>query len=453
MSSRWSPQPASESRWSSAREREQGQRGQANAPQTAGTGDEPVAGALDQGHDADHAASDRRASSGDRDAIRRWRTPRPGDEMPDGEGTATTRTAAASAGSSGGTALPDLPDIFDDDEDTRSRLRRGGMGNRALILGGLLLLGVAVLILPALAMPGFGFGFGDDPTPTPSQIGSAPNGGGQVLAGATAQATRSTEATGPSRGTVCIDAGHGGWDRGFRRLSTSGAPELDEAAINLGMAWMLKDRLEREGFRVVMTRTSGASVNSTYADVNEDGNTARIGSDGLITQASRQYAERDEFQARINICNEAEADILVSLHTNGYSDSTVRGYEVLYTRERPFGQLSFDLATFVYRQLNAHYAEAGFDTEGRGVKPDTDLQNQRHEYGSERHLIMTGPGNEGPLDRIVPSAMPGVVIEPVFISNDADAAFLALAENQAVMVDGYAEAILQYFETHPAGSE
>lgn len=411
--------------------------------------DEPVRGALDHGDGgaaATDGASRRRASEADRDAIRRWRLPHPGEEPPDGDGTTTARAAAGASG----TALPDLPDIFDDEEDSRSRLRRSGLGNRALILGGLLLLGVAVLILPAMAMPGFGFG--DDPTPTPNTA-EAGNGGGQVLAGATAQATRSAPAaSGESRGTVCLDAGHGGWDRGFRRLSTSGAPELDEAAINLGMAWMLKDRLEAEGFRVVMTRTSGASVNPTYADVNGDGNTARIGSNGLFTPATKQYAERDEFQARINICNEAEADILVSLHMNGFGDAAVRGFEVLYTRERPFGQLSFDLATFVYRQLNAKYAEAGFQAEGRGVKPDTDLQNQRHEYGSERHLIMTGPGNEGPLDRIVPSAMPGVVIEPLFISNDADAAFLAQTANQEIMVDAYADAILQYFETHPAGS-
>jgi len=209
--------------------------------------DEPVRGALDHGDGGASSATDgasrRRASEADRDAIRRWRLPHPGEETPDGDGTTTARMAA-SAGGASGTSLPDLPDIFDEEEDSRSRLRRSGLGNRALILGGLLLLGVAVLILPAMAMPGFGFG--DDPTPTPNtaQVGNGGNGGGPVLVGATAQATRSVPAAaGQSRGTVCIDAGHGGWDRGRQRLTTAGAPELDEAAINLGMAWMLKDRL------------------------------------------------------------------------------------------------------------------------------------------------------------------------------------------------------------------
>src|SRR5699024_12316030 len=46
---------------------------------------------------------------------------------------------------------------------------------------------------------------------------------------------------------------------------------------------------------------------------------------------------RDELQARINFCNEANADILVSLHLNGYDDESARGYEVLYTGDREFG--------------------------------------------------------------------------------------------------------------------
>ncbi|MDP8909327.1 MAG: N-acetylmuramoyl-L-alanine amidase [Chloroflexota bacterium] len=385
----------------------------------------------------------RRLSDDDREAIRRWRSPRPGEERPPGD--AVPRQAATLG------TLPDLPDIFEDDEISRSRLRPGGLGNRALILGGILFLGMAVLILPALAIPGLGFG--DDPSPTPPPSGDGAIGGGaaQVLGAATAQATRSAPVAGGERGVVCLDAGHGGWDMGFRRLSTAGAPQMDEASINLGMAWMLEDRLEAEGFTVVMTRTTGSAVNPTYADVNGDGQTAKIGTDGMITRESQQAALRDELQARINICNEAEADVLISLHMNGYSDASVRGYEVLYTAERPFGQLSFDLATFVDRELNAHYTEAGFQTEARGVKRDTDLQVQKHAYGSERHLIMTGPAVEGPLDRIVPSEMPGVVIEPLFISNDADAAFLAEARNQQTIVDAYADAVLQYFETHPAG--
>jgi N-acetylmuramoyl-L-alanine amidase len=389
----------------------------------------------------------------DRDAIRRWRSPRPGDDTATGDGIGATRSARTSAaGSVGATTLPDLPDIFDDEEESKSRLRRGGMGNRALILGGLLLLSVAVLILPTMAIPGFGFG--DDPTPTPSQPGNPPNGGGaQVLAGATAQATRPAPVATGTRGTVCLDAGHGGWDMGRRRPSTPGAPQLDEASINLGMAWMLKDRLENEGFNVVMTRTTGAAVNPTYADVNGDGLTAQIGSDGEVTGATSQAALRDELQARINVCNEAQADILLSMHINGYNDASVRGYEVLYTHEREFSEFSFDLATFVARQLTAHFTEVGFQTEARGVKRDTELDVGRHEYGSERHLIMTGPAVEGPLEKITPSAMPGVVVEPLFISNDADAAFLADAANQQVIVDAYADAILQYFEEHPAGSQ
>ncbi len=309
---------------------------------------------------------------------------------------------------------------------------------------------MAVLILPAMAsFPGFGIS--DDPTATPMQLITPTDTAGNRAVSGSPEANQPVAAT-ESRGTVCVDAGHGGWDMGFQRPSTGRAPQMDEAAVNLGMAWMLKERLQAEGFTVVMTRAAGSAVNAFNEDVNGDGQTLQVGSDGRVTEASQQAALRDELQARINICNEANAEVLISLHVNGFGDSLVRGYEVLYTNERPFGQQSFDLATYIDRELNAHFNQVGFQTDGRGVKRDTDLQVQKHAFGSERHLIMTGPAVDGPIGQIAPSEMPGVVVEPVFISNDDDAAFLATAENQAVIVDAYAAGILQYFISHPAES-
>ncbi len=45
--------------------------------------------------------------------------------------------------------------------------------------------------------------------------------------------------------------------------------------------------------------------------------------------------------------------------------------------------------------------------------------------------------------------MPGIVVEAVFITNDDDAAFIARAENQRLLVDAYADGIQQYFQKHP----
>lgn len=241
---------------------------------------------------------------------------------------------------------------------------------------------------------------------------------------------------------VCIDAGHGGWDYGREREANSRAPAILEKEINLGMAWMLKEQLEAQGIGVVMTRTSGLAVNTFNEDVNGDGETL---------QDSQQAGDRDELQARINICNEADADILVSLHLNGFDDPSARGSEVFYTPKpyREFGDHNADLATYLYREIGAAYDEVGFETTPRGANPDTELDVEMHAFGSERNLIMTGPGVENAAYTITPSNMPGAVIEPLFITNDDDAAFIADPENQELLVDAYVQGILTYFEQYP----
>jgi N-acetylmuramoyl-L-alanine amidase len=321
--------------------------------------------------------------------------------------------------------LPDLPG---------SGGSGGPTGNRIIILGALLFLAMAMIFtLPRL----LGGDDGTAPTPTPEMIQTPTPPADQVAEAA--QPTRSIE---NAEHLVCIDAGHGGWDDGRVREQNSRAPGILEKDINLGMAWMLKERLEQEGIAVVMTRESGLAVNVFNEDVNDDGQTL---------QDSEQAGDRDELQARINICNEAGADLLISLHLNGYDDPAARGYEVLYTRApfRPFGDRSADFATYVYREIGAAYKKAGFDTTPRGALPDDELNAVMHDGGVERHLIMLGPAIENADYTINPSQMPGIIIEPVFITNDDDAAFIARTENQRLLVDAYAGGILQYFEKYP----
>ena len=306
-----------------------------------------------------------------------------------------------------------------------------------LILGALLFLGMAMIAILPRILDDDG---GSEATPTPELIqtptppssdrGATPTPPGLALADA--------------EHVVCVDAGHGGWDTGRVRESDSRAPAILEKEINLGMAWMLKERLEAEGIGVVMTRPSGLAVNTFNEDVNGDGET---------WQDSEQAGDRDELQARINICNNANADILVSVHLNGFDNPSVRGYEVLYTRApyREFGDFSGDLATYIYREIGDAYEEAGFDTQPRGVVPDDELEVEMHAYGSERHLVMTGPAVQNADYTIEPSQMPGVIIEPVFITNDDDAAFIAVPENQRLLVNAYAQGIMTYFEQHPGG--
>ncbi len=323
-------------------------------------------------------------------------------------------------GSDGSGGLPDLPGGRPDN-------------TRLMILGALLFVAMALIfMLPRLLDDG-----GGDTTPTPELIQTPTPPSNQ------SGVEMPTQSLADAEHIVCIDAGHGGWDPGFTREANSRAPAIQESDINLAMAWMLKERLEREGIGVVMTRPSGLAVNVFNEDINGDGQTL---------QDSQTAGDRDELQARINICNEAGADLLISLHLNGFDDDAARGYEVLYTRApfRPFGDRSADLANFVYRAINAAYDSAGFDTQPRGAIADDELDAVLHAGGVERHLVILGPGIQNADYTIEPSEMPGVVIEPVFVSNDDDAAFIARTENQQLLVDAYARGILQYFDKYPA---
>lgn len=398
--------------------------------------------------------SRRRLSDEERQSIRKWRTGAAAEPDTPAQPGATPRSRPRlTAGK--GNALPDLPDLADEDGAGGGAGRRAGPSNRLLILGALLLLGVALILIVPTGLVSR-LGNGNRPTPTPAHVLTlTPTAAtrNEQLAG---QLALGTPVAGGIQGTVCIDPGHGGWDPGFTRVTDSRAPEMREADINLAMAWMLKQRLEARGFKVVMTRESAAPANVFSQDVNGDGKTIQFfqsgDTQGLPVQSSLQDGQRDELQARINVCNQAKADLMISLHINGYGDSSARGYEVWYTKERPFGDKSEAFANYIYRELKQGYDSVGFQTDARGAKPDDQASADLHGYGTEKHYIMIGPAIPGPVGQITPSEMPAAIAEPVFISNDDDAAFLAEAKNQAVIVDAYERAILQYFQTYPAQS-
>jgi hypothetical protein len=56
--------------------------------------------------------------------------------------------------------------------------------------------------------------------------------------------------------------------------------------------------------------------------------------------------------------------------------------------------------------------------------------------------VITGPDQPG---AIVASAMPGAIIETLFVSNDQDAAILASDAGRKAIVTAYANGIAEYF--------
>jgi N-acetylmuramoyl-L-alanine amidase len=246
----------------------------------------------------------------------------------------------------------------------------------------------------------------------------------------------------PRAPIVCLDPGHGGGDRGFTRVDDGEAPAMEEAPMVLQQAWDLEARLVRRGYTVVMTRETDAAVNIDGKDVNGDGRTAAHDPPG-----SDRNKNLDELQARINICNKANADLLVSMHINGYSNGRPRGYETWFTRERPFGNRNASFATLAYAHLKEQLGYIGYvlpKEEERGVLPDSTADVQKS-YSVFNHFIMTGPAVPG---IVTPSKMPGAIVETLFISNDGDALVLASPEGENAIVTAYENAIVEYFERY-----
>jgi N-acetylmuramoyl-L-alanine amidase len=226
------------------------------------------------------------------------------------------------------------------------------------------------------------------------------------------------------RNIVCIDPGHGGEDLGNVRVE-NGRIVLQEKDFVLEHSLVLAERLREQGFEVVLTRETDTEVNPSNEDVNGDGEVAPEGGPARTEQL-------DDLQARVNICNLAAADLLVSVHYNGAENEFLSGYEVWFSDDREFSGRSEAFATFMHEALAESYAEAGYDAVDRGI-------------GIEDHVV-TGPERPGEL---VPSEMPGAVIEGLFLSNDEDATFIQSDIADETLVGAYEQAITRYFSVYP----
>jgi N-acetylmuramoyl-L-alanine amidase len=240
---------------------------------------------------------------------------------------------------------------------------------------------------------------------------------------------------------VCLDPGHGGSDRGFTREENDVAPAMEEAFYNLAYARAVRARLEILGFTVVMTRDDDVDVNASGADINGDGKTYAnlIKTDPAAAERAKDI---DELQARINVCNDANADLLVSMHINGFPDASAQGYETWYSSARPFRLKNKRFAQLAFDELGQEMEAAGYNARPRRVNDDADAHVEVATDAFDRYVI-TGP--EQPR-QIVPSAMPGAIVEVLFISNDQDAAFLVSAIGRNAIVTAYEHAIVRYFD-------
>ena len=161
---------------------------------------------------------------------------------------------------------------------------------------------------------------------------------------------------------ICLDPGHGGSDPG----AVNQEYFLEEKDINLDVAYGLKALLEADEAEVVMTRY---------------GNDSRSNND------------------RYTFCNSEQANILVSVHTNSSTNQSMDGSLGLY-----FHQDDKALAQAIYEVMYPYLMYS--DT---AINPDNFT-----DFGLDRFASGV----------LLKSDMPAAMMEPLFMSNLAEAELL-----------------------------
>ncbi len=191
--------------------------------------------------------------------------------------------------------------------------------------------------------------------------------------------------------TVVIDAGHGGKDAGVSGTKTG----VKESDLNLQIALVLGEYLRGAGFRVVYTRKNDTSL--SYRN----------------PTGSRK---RDDFFRRAEVINNANADVVVSVHMNSYQElPTRRGAQVFYSAERP---LSKELAAVVQEKLNQNINLLG---SGREYSP----------LCAQKYLLECSP-------------LASVIVECGFLSNAIDEQNLQNSDYQSKLALAIFEGIVIY---------
>jgi len=230
--------------------------------------------------------------------------------------------------------------------------------------------------------------------------------------------------------TVYIDAGHGGLDPGVVGTTASGRTVLEKDAA-LAVALRLAGLLRFDGYRVVMARTQDTTV-------------LKLSAADSIYGAITASAEHRDLAARAACANAAGADVLVSIHFDGYSDPAVGGTETFYDAARPFAAANRLLATDLQAALVARLgaADRGVWTDDQLAAPTLTGSGQ-----SYNHLIELGPLSQGWVDN--PSQMPGALVEPLFVTNPAEAQIASDPSGQLKIAEALEAGVLK-FMTAPA---
>ena len=235
-----------------------------------------------------------------------------------------------------------------------------------------------------------------------------------TVAAAGASALTSVERPRATRRVVVIDAGHGGRDPG-----AIGATHR-ESAVTLRAAQALKTRLERSGYRVVMTRTRDTAV---------------------------------ALQQRVRVAREARADLFISLHADAGPNAEARGASVYTLSDQGSNRVAQRVLSGDSWFMNVELP--GTDRSVNQILLDLTQRATVNESARFAGLLLTGIGNQV---RVRPSGhrnagfvvllapdVPAVLLEMGFITNAEDERQLGSPREMRRLMEAVGDSIDRYF--------
>ena len=196
-----------------------------------------------------------------------------------------------------------------------------------------------------------------------------------------------------NRKIIVLDAGHGDPDGG-----AVGAGGSVESELNLAVAKKLKKKLEKLDFTVIMTREDENGIHSNG-------------------HKSIQEKKREDMHKRLEIANNSDADIFMSIHMNMFRDGKYRGAEVLYSEK-------FENAVLLAELIQAKLIDI-----------DPEKQTRTAKKADSSIFLMKN------------AEVPAVLVECGFLSNPEEEALLKTQEYQDKIVEAIADGIMEYYRS------
>ncbi|WP_100374477.1 N-acetylmuramoyl-L-alanine amidase CwlD [Bacillus sp. FJAT-45037] len=188
---------------------------------------------------------------------------------------------------------------------------------------------------------------------------------------------------------IIIDPGHGGIDGGA--VSKDG---LLEKEVTLQISEQLRDYLQEAGALVLMTREEDRD---------------------LATEGTKKIRHRkiEDLKRRVEIVNESEADMFVSIHLNAIPSPKWSGAQTFYNRAIPENE---GLAKFIQSEIK------------------TNLENTERTAKPINNVFL-----------LKNAEIPGVLVEAGFLSHPTEASMLQTHAYQQKVAASIYQGIMRYY--------